>query len=49
MKNSVRRISSKKSSGIHCKRNRLEAYRFIEKHQKDFGLRWLLRRVEYLP
>ncbi|MSS41512.1 IS3 family transposase [[Clostridium] scindens] len=32
-----------------CKRNRLEAYRFIEKYQKDLGLRWLLRPLNICP
>ena len=39
----------KKSGGILCKGNRLEAYRFIEEHHKLFGLRWLLRRLEICP
>ncbi|MCX4343612.1 MAG: hypothetical protein OSJ53_06985 [Kineothrix sp.] len=33
-----------KISSILRKRNRLEAYRFIEQHNKEFGVRWLLRR-----
>ena len=32
----------KKSGGILCKGDRLEAYRFIEKYHQLFGLRWLL-------
>ncbi|MCU6801494.1 MAG: IS3 family transposase [Clostridium sp.] len=39
----------KKSSGILCKGNRLEAYRFIEQYHELFGLRWLLRRLEICP
>ena len=39
----------KKSGGILCKRNRLEAYRFIEKYHDYFGLRWLLRRLDICP
>ena len=39
----------KKSGGILCKGNRLEAYRFIEEHHKLFGLRWLLRRLGICP
>ncbi len=35
----------KKSGGILCKGNRLEAYRFIDSHQEEFGVRWLLRRL----
>ena|GEM_PF-2158251 len=35
----------KKSGGILCKGNRLEAYRFIEQFHDHFGLRWLLRRL----
>ncbi|MBC8598739.1 IS3 family transposase [Lachnospiraceae bacterium BX10] len=39
----------KKSSGILCKGNRLEAYRFIEQYHELFGLRWLLRGLEICP
>ena len=39
----------KKSGGILCKGNRLETYRFIENHYKQFGLRWLLRRLAICP
>ena len=39
----------KKSGGILCKGNRLEAYRFIDQHQKEFGVRWLLRRLDICP
>lgn len=39
----------KKSGGILCKGDRLEAYRFIEKYHQLFGLRWLLRRLEICP
>ena len=38
-----RKIFSKKSSGILCKGNRLEAYRFIDEHKNFFGLRWLFK------
>lgn len=30
-------------------KKKLEAYRFVEKYQKDFGLRWLLRRLNICP
>ena len=40
---------SKKSGGILCEGNRLEAYRFIEQHHNEFGLRWLLRRFNICP
>ncbi|MDL2301059.1 IS3 family transposase [Lachnospiraceae bacterium OttesenSCG-928-D06] len=39
----------KKSSGILCKGNRLEAYRFIQKYHKLFGVRWLLCRMQIPP
>ena len=39
----------KKSSGILCEGNRLEAYRFIEEFHELFGLRWLLRRLMIFP
>ena len=39
----------KKSGGILCEGNRLEAYRFIEENQKEFGVRWLLRRLKLCP
>ena len=39
----------KKSSGILCEGNRLEAYRFIQKYNKEFGLRWLLRMFNICP
>lgn len=39
----------KKSSGILCKGNRLEAYRFTEQHHIEFGRRWFLRRLEICP
>ncbi len=29
--------------------NRLEAYRFIDQHYEEFGVRWLLRRLEICP
>lgn len=38
-----------KSSGILCKRNRLEAYRFIANSHQEFGLRWLLRILHICP
>ena len=40
---------SKKSGGILCEGNRLEAYQFIEQHHNEFGLRWLLRRFNICP
>ena len=40
---------SKKSGGILCEGNRLGAYRFIEQHHNEFGLRWLLRRFNICP
>ena len=39
----------KKSGGILCEGNRLEAYRFIQKYNKQFGLRWLLRKFNICP
>ena len=39
----------KKSGGILCEGNRLEAYRFIEQHHNEFVLRWLLRRFDICP
>ena len=39
----------KKSGGILCEGNRLEAYRFIKQHHNEFGLRWLLRRFNICP
>ena len=39
----------KKSGGILCEENRLEAYRFIQKYNKEFGLRWLLRKFNIYP
>ena len=39
----------KKSGGILCKGNRLEADRFIEQFYDLFGLRWLLRRLHICP
>lgn len=39
----------KKSSGILCKGNRLEAYRFIDEYWDLFGVRWLLQRLEIYP
>ncbi len=29
--------------------NRLEAYRFIEQHNREFGVRWILRRLGICP
>ena len=46
---SERKWLLKKSSGILCEGNRLEAYRFIQKHGKKFGLRWLLRKFHICP
>ncbi len=39
----------KKSGGILCEGNRLEAYRFIDQHQTEFGIRWLLNRLHIYP
>ena len=39
----------KKSGGILCKGNRLEAYRFIDEHKDFFGLRWLLKHFHIYP
>ena len=39
----------KKSGGILCEGNRLDAYRFIQKYNKGFGLRWLLRKFNICP
>ena len=39
----------KKSGGILCKGNQLEAYRFIDKYHKVFGIRWLLKRLKIYP
>ena len=49
MKNYERRSHSKKSGGILCEGNRLEAYRFINQHHEEFGVRWLLRRLGICP
>ena len=32
-----------------CKGNRLEAYRFIDKYHKIFGIRWLLKCLKIYP
>lgn len=48
-RNKKRESFPKKSSCILCKGNRLEAYRFIEQHHIEFGLRWLLRRLSICP
>ena len=40
---------SKKSSGILCEGDRLAAYRFIEQYHKEFGTRWLLKRLGIYP
>ncbi|MCI8390296.1 MAG: IS3 family transposase, partial [Roseburia sp.] len=32
-----------------CEGNRLEAYRFLDQHQKEFGIRWLLKRLGICP
>ena len=42
-------MTSKKSDGILCEGNRLEAYRFIQKYNKVFGLRWPLRKFNIFP
>ena len=42
-------MTSKKSSSILYEGNRLEAYLFIQKHCKKFGLRWLLRKFHICP
>ena len=39
----------KKIGGILCKGNRLDAYRFIEQHHNEFGLCWLIRRIQICP
>ena len=39
----------KKSGGILCKGNRLEAYRFIDRYHDEFGMRWLLNRLDIYP
>lgn len=39
----------RKSSGILCKGNRLEAYRFIDEYRDLFGVQWLLQRLEIYP
>ena len=39
----------KKSDVIFCKGNRLKAYCFIDKYHKEFGIRWLLRRIGIYP
>lgn len=39
----------KKSGGILCEGNRLEAYQFIQKYNKKFGLRWILRKFNICP
>ena len=38
-----------KSVGILCKRNQLEAYRFIDKNKDEPGVRRLLRRLDIYP
>ena len=43
------KIEDEKSSGILRKGNRLEAYRFMEQHNREFGVRWLLRRLGICP
>ena len=42
-------MTSKKSSGILCEGNRLEAYRFIQKYSDEFGVRWLLKKFNIYP
>ena len=48
-RNWKRKIFSKKTSGILCKGNRLEVYRFIDKNKDFFGLRWLFKRFHIYP
>ena len=38
-----------KSVGILCKRNQLEAYRFIDKNKDEPGVRQLLKRLDIYP
>ena len=38
-------MTFKKSGGILCEGNRLEAYRFIQQHGDKYGIRWLMRRL----
>jgi hypothetical protein len=56
MKNCEKRLHSyakggqrQKSGGILCEGDRLEAYRFIDRYHKEFGIRWLLRRLAVCP
>ena len=44
-----RKSFPKKIGGILRKRNRLEAYRFIDEYRDLSGVRWLLRRLEIYP
>ena len=44
-----RKMTSKKSSGILCEGNRLEAYRFIDEYKKIYGLEWLLSEFDIKP
>ncbi len=44
-----RKMTSKKSSGILCEGNRLEAYRFIDEYKEIYGLRWLLSKFDIKP
>ncbi len=37
------------TTGLRKKGNRLEAYRFIDQYHREFGIRWLLRRLEIYP
>ena len=46
---SRKEVAFLKSGGILCEGNRLEAYRFIEQHHEEFGIRWLLRRLGVCP
>ena len=43
--NYERELASAQRAGGKRKRNRLEAYRFIEQHNKEFGVRWLPGRL----
>ena len=47
--NTKRESLFKKSGGILREGNRLEAYRFIDLHHAEFGIRWLLKRLNIYP
>ena len=42
-------MTFKKSGGILCKGNRLEAYRFIQQYGHRYGVRWLMRKLNISP